>query len=83
VEANPDKPWDYHSLSLNPNITWDIVETNQEKPWDYEYISINPNITWNIFETFTNSDNYCSSICVNKMSKHPFFQNRQLSYVLK
>ena len=56
---NPDKPWDYHWLNLNPNINWEIVQSNPDKPWDY----------------------YCLSM--NKMSKDPFFESKQLSYVLK
>jgi hypothetical protein len=34
--ANPEFPWDWHCLSQNPNITWDIVLENSNKPWDTE-----------------------------------------------
>ena len=50
VEANPDKPWDYGQLSINPNITWDIVEANPDKRWNYSWLSANPNITWEIIQ---------------------------------
>ena len=56
---NPDKKWDYISLSRNPNITWDIVNANPDIEWDYLALSC------------------------NKMTKDPFFQNKQLSYILK
>jgi len=36
---------DYRILSLNPNITWEIVRDNPDKPWDYYCLSLNPNIT--------------------------------------
>jgi hypothetical protein len=50
--------WDYF-LSINPNITWDIVKELQKSSsngngetisirWDYCLLSSNPNITWDI-----------------------------------
>ena len=116
MEANPDYPWDYRSLSSNPKITWDIVEANPDKPWDhylgvsknpnitleilkanpdkpwyYYGICFNPNITWDFIES--KSKQVCwsysevcwsySALSANPMKKHPFFQNKQLSYVLK
>ena len=41
IVDNSDKPWNYSSLSLNPNITWDIVKNNSDKPWDYDILSFN------------------------------------------
>jgi hypothetical protein len=41
VEANPDKPWDWYALSINPNITMEIVEANPDKPWDWIGLSQN------------------------------------------
>ena len=35
IKENPDKPWDYYSLSDNQNITWKIVQDNPDNPWDY------------------------------------------------
>ena len=40
----------YQCLSLNPNITWEIVQANSDKPWDYTSLSKNPNITWEIVQ---------------------------------
>jgi hypothetical protein len=45
---NPDNPWDWNSISGNPNITWDIIRDNPDNPWDWDSISGNPNITWDI-----------------------------------
>ena len=52
---NPDKPWDYTMLSMNPNITWDIIENNPNKPWNYNFLAhFNPNITWEIVQANPN-----------------------------
>ena len=48
IEANLDKPWDYHWLSFNPNITWDFIEANLDKPWNWDILSRNENITMDI-----------------------------------
>jgi hypothetical protein len=40
--------WNYHQLSANPNITWEIVQNNPRRPWSPAGLSRNPNITWNI-----------------------------------
>ena len=31
IKDNPDKPWSWCSLSMNPNITWDIITNNPDK----------------------------------------------------
>ena len=41
IKNNPDKQWNYHQLSRNPNVTWDIVAANPDKPWNYEQLSCN------------------------------------------
>jgi hypothetical protein len=28
-------------LSLNPNITWEIIQSNPDKPWNYNWLSCN------------------------------------------
>lgn len=45
VLAFPDKPWNWHSLSENPNITIEHVLANPDKPWRWGSLSRNPNIT--------------------------------------
>ena len=41
---------DWSWLSLNPNITWDIVKENPDKPWSWYWLSSNPNITMDIIK---------------------------------
>ncbi len=36
-----DKPWDWESISSNPNINIEIIEKYPDKPWDWEWISRN------------------------------------------
>jgi hypothetical protein len=48
VKKNPDKPWEWYCISMNPNITWDIIRDNPDKPWSWKGISSNPNITMDI-----------------------------------
>ena len=38
----------YNQLSINPNITWEIVRDNPDKKWNFSVLSSNPNITWEI-----------------------------------
>ena len=42
----PEKFWSYHSLSGNPNITWEIVRDNPDKPWSYMLLSKHENINF-------------------------------------
>ena len=37
LESN--KPWDWKTLSCNPNLTWDIVHANPDKDWDWRGLS--------------------------------------------
>ena len=32
---NPDKPWDWDGISLNPNITMKDIIDNPDKPWEW------------------------------------------------
>ncbi len=40
----------FRCLSINPNLTWDIVINNFDKKWNLGYYGVfsNPNITWDI-----------------------------------
>jgi len=42
-----DWDWDWEYISMNPNITWEIIQC-KNAPWDWEAIAENPNITWEI-----------------------------------
>ncbi len=37
-----------YSMSINPNITWDIITANPDYDWNIQAVSKNPNITWEI-----------------------------------
>jgi hypothetical protein len=65
VQANPDKNWDYHWLSANPNITWEIVQDNPDKGWNDYCLSLNPNITWGIIQANPNKDWHYSLLSSN------------------
>ena len=62
---------------------FDYIKENPDKNWNYSYLSANPNITWEIIQANPDKDWNYSALSSNKMSKDPFFQNKQLSYVLK
>jgi hypothetical protein len=44
VLENPDLPWDWHNLSVNPSIKFTDVLKNLDKPWNWDYLSNNPSI---------------------------------------
>ena len=37
--------WSAHEVSINPNITMEIIENNLDKNWNWRYVSGNPNLT--------------------------------------
>ena len=41
VIENPEIPWDYQYMSMNPNITWNIISKYPEISWDINYIGYN------------------------------------------
>ena len=50
IKEHPDKPWNWKSMSGNPNITWEIIQQNPDKEWDWRDISSNENITWEFIQ---------------------------------
>jgi hypothetical protein len=48
VEANPQIPWNWATLSKNPNITIEIIKKYPNKRWDWFNISMNPAITFDM-----------------------------------
>jgi hypothetical protein len=52
IEKHPEKPWNWYSISENPNITMEDIEKYPEKPWVWDYISMNPNITMDMIEKY-------------------------------
>ena len=74
IKNNPDKNWKYKCLSLNPNITWKIVQENPDKPWDYYELSRNPNITWEIVQANPDKDWDYLALCQNPNIKWEIVQ---------
>ena len=48
IEDNLENPWNWGCLSMNPNITFDIVLAHPDKSWDWDSLSRHPNITFDI-----------------------------------
>ena len=46
----PDKPWDWFGLSMNPSISWEVVQVNLDKPWNYDKLSCNSSISWEVVQ---------------------------------
>lgn len=42
IEENPKMPWDWRALSVNPNLTFDIIKKNDDKEFNYYLMSYNP-----------------------------------------
>ena len=51
-EKYTEKPWEWEWISLNPNLTMEIIEKYPDKPWKWEWISSNPNITMEMIEKY-------------------------------
>ena len=43
IQNNLDKDVDWEWLSLNKNITWDIIDANPDKNWSWVSLSQHPN----------------------------------------
>ena len=52
LHSNPVLPWDWHSLSYNDHITWDIVQSHLKKPWNWAALSKNKCVTWEIIQKY-------------------------------
>ena len=42
INDNPDKPWNWGNISMNPNITIKYIIDNPDKSWKWKLISRNP-----------------------------------------
>ena len=67
MQNNPDKPWDWCCLSINPSVaTWDIVQKYPNKPWDWLCLSWNPCVaTWDIVQKYPNKPWDWTGLCGN------------------
>ena len=50
IMDHSERPISYCYLSLNRNVTIDIVKNNPQIEWNYYFLSENPNITWEIVQ---------------------------------
>lgn len=77
LEYFPDKEWDWHYLTSNPNISLEYIDNHPELPWVKENICRNPNITLNyvfqhpeiVWDWQALANN--SGITLNDISSHP------------
>ncbi len=53
---NLDKDLSWKGLSLNPNITMDIIDNYIYLPWNWENVSKNPNLTFDFVLKYINKD---------------------------
>jgi hypothetical protein len=70
IENNPDKPWNWYWISLNPNITMSDIEKYPDKPWKWYWISSNK------FEKYFDEFRKCK--CYNNF---PFIKKKRKSIV--
>jgi hypothetical protein len=45
---HPEMDWNWRFISMNPNLTWEIVKNRPDLPWNWESLSGHPNITLDI-----------------------------------
>ena len=77
LELYPDKPWHWHRLSRNPNITLEFIQNNPDKHWNWRNVSTNLNITWEIIQN--NPDKPWDWSC---LSMNYFHKNKNLRFVM-
>ena len=42
--------WNWTELSMNPNLTWNIIKENRDLPWNWRCIIQREFITWDIIQ---------------------------------
>lgn len=76
---NPNEPWDWKCVSLNPHVTFDKVLEHPEIPWDYDFMSANRNVSIkHMFEHPTkawdwNYVSYVKSLTISDVLMHSTF----------
>jgi hypothetical protein len=68
ILENPNIPWDYDTLSDDPELTPEIVENNKDIPWNHEILTQHPN--------FRMCDLKKLDICIG----YRYFLNNNLSF---
>ena len=68
IEKNYNHEIRYQLLSMNKNISWEIILNNIDKDWNFEYLVIyNENITVDIV---LNNKKYFNDYCIKLLSKN-------------
>jgi hypothetical protein len=58
IEKHLDKNLSWYGITVNKNITMDIVQKNINLPWNFKYIGLNENITFDfIIDNLNKKDN--------------------------
>lgn len=88
VLDNPDIEWDYDKISMNSNITWEMIQSNIHIfDEDCESINLNPNITFDIIENNPHVSWIWdwSLIVLNEMTyeRETFFAKKLQKYYIK
>ncbi len=73
----------YHKMNVDNNWIDFIKQTADDYGWHYSALSNNLNITWEIVSANQHKEWNTYHLSRNPMTKHPFFQTGQLSYILK
>ena len=78
-----DKPWNWVTISLNPNITMEIIEKYPDKPWDWITMSGNIGITMKFIEKYPDKPWNWHYISNNKFTKEKelFYQKYYRIYL--
>jgi hypothetical protein len=88
VLNNPDIDWDYNNISMNSNISWEIIQNNQHIFDEHcVLINLNPNITFDIIENNPHVPWIWdwSLIVLNEMTleRETFFAKKLQKYYIK
>lgn len=73
TKLNPKKQYYWSYISLNPNITWDIIEENLEYPWEWWSLCKNPNVSIDFIEKNIDKLYNYDAIYKNKMGYDKYF----------
>ena len=56
IESNPDKPWNWEYVSLNPNLTLKMLNNHTDKPWDWRNMTYNPCLMIDMIDEYEEED---------------------------
>ena len=64
------KYWNWEAISMNQNITIEIIENNFDKYWNWKCVLKNPNFTFEMIEKYPTEDwNWDNDISKNEFKK--------------